>query len=57
MNPKLVHAPLSCTDYILAHELSHLVEPNHSAAFYRVLQQVYPDWRAQRALLSEQHIL
>ena len=57
MNPKLVHAPLSCTDYILAHELSHLVEPNHSAAFYRVLQQVYPDWRAQKALLSEQHIL
>ena len=57
MNPNLFHAPLSCTDYILAHELSHLVEPNHSAAFYRVLQQVYPDWRAQRALLSEQHIL
>lgn len=57
MNPKLIHAPLSCTDYILAHELAHLVEPNHSAAFYQVLQKAYPGWRTQKALLSDQHIL
>lgn len=57
MNTKLIHAPLSCTDYILAHELSHLVEPNHSAAFYQVLEHAYPNWRGQKMLLSDQHIL
>lgn len=57
MNPALVHAPLCCTDYILAHELTHLIHPDHSAAFYRTMETAYPDWRAHKALLTEQHLL
>lgn len=57
MNPKLVHAPVCCTDYILAHEVTHLIQPDHSAEFYRVLEAAYPDWRAHKALLTAQHLL
>ena len=57
LNSKLMHAPVVCTDYILAHELTHFVEPNHGDGFYRVLQAVYPQWKAQKALLAEQYIL
>lgn len=57
LNPVLVHAPLSCTDYILTHELAHLVHPDHSARFYRLLDEIYPDWAVQKRLLADQHLL
>lgn len=57
MNTRLIHAPLCCTDYILAHEIAHLVHPNHSAQFYQVLGEVYPKWQEHKQLLSLQHLL
>jgi predicted metal-dependent hydrolase len=38
-------------DYVVAHELSHLIEMNHSAAFWRTVERVYPDYKAARKRL------
>jgi len=47
----LVLAPPAAFEYVLVHELCHLIEANHSAAFWREVEQRFPHWQAQRDLL------
>jgi predicted metal-dependent hydrolase len=47
----LVLAPPAAFEYVLVHELCHLIEANHSAAFWSEVEQRFPDWKAQRDLL------
>lgn len=44
LNPYLIKAPSLCIDYVILHELCHLVEHNHSERFYQLLNQVMPEW-------------
>lgn len=44
--------PPACLDYVIAHELVHLRIPNHSAAYWRMLGRVMPDWAKWRARLA-----
>lgn len=53
LNPHLVKAPPECIDYVLLHELCHLAEHNHSEAFWRLLDQLMPDWQPIKARLDE----
>ncbi len=53
LNLKLIQTSKSHIDYVIAHELCHLVEHNHSQRFYRLLDRVMPDWRARRSALNE----
>jgi predicted metal-dependent hydrolase len=39
-------------DYVIFHELCHLVEPNHSQRYYELLDRVLPDWRERREKLN-----
>jgi predicted metal-dependent hydrolase len=50
---KLVHFELPLVDYVVAHELAHLRHMNHSAAFWRAVESVYPDHQAARRSLRE----
>lgn len=50
---RLIMAPPSVLDYVAAHEVAHLVELNHSAAYWAVVDRIYPGWQAQRAWLHE----
>ena len=52
LNPNLIKYPLSCLKYVIYHELSHLVVPNHSKYFYHVLGSVCPDYKNQKSLLK-----
>lgn len=52
LNWRLVHLPLALIDYVVAHELAHLVEMNHSPRFWAVVGSLYPDWRAARQQLK-----
>ena len=48
---RLIHLPPALIDYVVAHEVAHLVEMNHSARFWAVVERLYPDWRAARSAL------
>ena len=40
-------------DYVIVHELCHMAEPHHGAAFYRLLDRVMPDWAGRKGRLEE----
>ncbi|HEU0220111.1 MAG TPA: SprT family zinc-dependent metalloprotease [Gallionella sp.] len=44
LNEQLIRLPLHLVDYVVVHELAHLREMNHSAAFWEVVQSVCPDY-------------
>lgn len=51
---RLVMAPPSVLDYLAAHEVAHLVEMNHSPAYWRVVDRLYPGHRVARAWLKRE---
>lgn len=53
LNVELMKYPQACIDYVVVHELCHMLEMNHSRRFYQYLASIFPDWR-QRELLLEQ---
>ncbi len=53
LNWRLMHFPLDIIDYVIAHELAHLRELNHSADFWRTVEDVLPDYAQKRAWLKQ----
>lgn len=51
-NWRLVQLPVRLIDYVLMHELAHLLERNHTPEFWRVMDRVLPDWRERKAELQ-----
>ena len=49
---RLVHLEPALADYVVAHEVAHLVELNHSKRFWNLLARLYPDWRRARHQLE-----
>lgn len=52
LHSTLIQAPTEIIDYVILHELCHLREMNHGAAFYSLLSQVLPNWRELRRRLN-----
>lgn len=52
INQKLIHTPFTCLEYVVLHEVSHLIEPNHSPKFYALIENIMPDWKTRRQLLN-----
>ena len=52
LNKQLVKLPLRLVDYVVVHELAHLREMNHSAAFWEVVGSVCPDYARLRRELK-----
>jgi hypothetical protein len=44
VNPEIIKAPTKCIEYLMIHEMCHLIERNHTKKFYALLTQVMPDW-------------
>ena len=52
LNRRLIEAPVDAIDYVITHELCHIAEPNHEAAFYELLDRVLPDWQHRKQRLE-----
>jgi predicted metal-dependent hydrolase len=53
LNTELVKKPKDLLEYIVVHEMLHLVEPTHSERFFQLLDRYYPTWREARAEINE----
>lgn len=51
-NTELVKAPVQCVDYVIVHELCHLVYPQHDSRYYRLLERIMPDWKQRKERLE-----
>jgi predicted metal-dependent hydrolase len=49
---RLIMAPSAVLDYVAAHEVAHLVEMNHSPAYWSVVSRICPGWQTHRAWLQ-----
>jgi predicted metal-dependent hydrolase len=52
LNSEIVKRSPECLEYVIVHELIHLIEPAHNRDFYRLLNQYMPAWKAIRARMN-----
>jgi predicted metal-dependent hydrolase len=58
LNWRLIFAPPAVFEYVVVHELCHLREPHHQAAFWRLVGQILPEFETQRRWLKKNgHLL
>lgn len=53
LNTELVKKPRDLLEYVVVHEILHLVEPTHSERFLVLMSKYYPEWREARVELNE----
>ncbi|QOY86160.1 M48 family metallopeptidase [Paludibaculum fermentans] len=53
LNTELVKKPKDLLEYVVVHEMIHLLEPTHSERFLKLINKHYPGWREARAELNE----
>jgi predicted metal-dependent hydrolase len=53
LNTELIKKPRDLLEYVVVHEMVHLIEPTHSSRFVAILSEHYPTWREARAELNE----
>lgn len=53
LNTELVKKPKDLLEYVIVHEMAHLLEPTHSERFMAILDKHYSSWREARAELNE----
>ncbi|KAB5487634.1 M48 family metallopeptidase [Flagellimonas hadalis] len=52
LNPELIKAPKGSIEYVIIHELCHLVHHNHTRAFYALQEAIMPDWKKWKERLE-----
>ena len=53
LNTELAKAPTHCIDYVIIHELCHLLYPHHDKKFYHLLGRILPDWEKRKERLEK----
>ena len=53
LNTELAKKPKECFEYVVVHELAHVLEPTHNARFTAIMDRAMPNWRYRRDLLNE----
>ena len=52
LNLELIKTPKDCIDYVIVHELCHIVEPHHGNRFWRLINSFIPDYEKRRTRLN-----
>lgn len=52
INLQLAKKPMECLEYVVIHELVHLLEKNHTHKFHAFLEEFYPTWREAKKMLN-----
>jgi len=52
LNPELIKAPKGCIEYVIIHELCHLVHRDHSPAFFQLQARYMPNWEKWKEKLE-----
>lgn len=52
LNTELIQAPKKCIEYVIVHELCHLVHHNHGQAFFKLQASVFPEWKIWKEKLE-----
>lgn len=53
LNTDLAKKPRECLEYIVVHEMAHLIEPTHNARFIALMDYFMPGWKQRRDLLNQ----
>lgn len=53
LNLRLIHKPMICLEYVIVHELVHLLEPSHNQRFHGLMSQFMPDWKNIKKQLNQ----
>lgn len=51
-NLELIKAPKKCIKYIAVHEICHIIHPDHSKYYYKLLEMIMPDWKKWKITLE-----
>lgn len=52
-NYALINAPIECVEYVVYHEFTHFIEPNHSKKFYMALSKFLPNYKEKKKELKK----
>ena len=52
LNTELIHYPGICLEYVVLHEMIHILEPSHNKRFYALMDRFMPEWRLYREQLK-----
>ena len=52
LNPNLIKTPIECIDYVIVHELCHLLDMSHNNRFYSYMTKFMPDWKKRKKMLD-----
>ena len=52
LNLEIIKAPKDCIDYVIIHELCHIIEPYHGNLFWRLMKSIMPDYEDRRRRLN-----
>ena len=52
LNPELIKAPKGSIEYVIIHELCHLIHHNHTRAFYDLQETIMPEWKKWKERLE-----
>ena len=53
LNLELIKMLPQCLDYVIVHELSHLIHANHSKDFWNLVEENYPNYKTVRKIMKE----
>ena len=52
LDRKLIHYPFEFIEYVVLHEFVHFIQPNHSKAFYNIIENYMPDYKTRMEMVN-----